>query len=372
MRRSARHHPRGLSRAEVVTLLVVATACIATMWPIQNTVGGKRMRIQSMSNLAQQHMIHGMYAADWNQRQFTAVPDDLGAFGGDCAAWEAANGKTIPGLELGESCDGAMVGFFGCDDGDARMPIALDFPNSTLDVASYYRSAGAYRFPNAAALTAYGNGRYYDRIFWAPDDPWMTLGAREHFDGRCGFDGPEGAPMGASSYILSPAAMWHPSVFGEADSDTMDSFWNDPREFDDGFKSPSVTQCVHPELKTRIMEHATVEVNVPKGMFPGFNPNVAGSNRSNPAPCLFTQSPYGRPLALFFDGSARILTQTEASESNDIADGPYGYDGELFSTLGGQDYFEEEGLPNFNSWTNHHVFTRYGIKGRDTLRTNDS
>ena len=32
------------------------------MWPIQNTVGGKRMRIQSMSNLAQQHTIHGMYA----------------------------------------------------------------------------------------------------------------------------------------------------------------------------------------------------------------------------------------------------------------------------------------------------------------------
>ena len=68
----------------------------------------------------------------------------------------------------------------------------------------------------------------------------------------------------------------------------------------------------------------------------------------------------------------RILTQTEASESNDIEDGPYGYDGDLFSTLGGQDYFEEEGLTSFTEWTTHHVFTRYGIKGRDTLRTNDS
>lgn len=379
--RHSRHHPRGLSRFEVVALLVVAAACIATALPIQNTIGGKRMRLQSMNNLVQQQTIHAMYAADWNQRQFTAVPDDLGAFGGDCAAWEAAHGKTIPGLVLGDDCDGTPIGFYGCENANARMPITLDFPNDNLNFASYYRTAGAYRFPNAAALTAYGNGRYYDRMFWAPDDPWMKRGASQYFGGDCGFefsqDDPE--PIGASSYILSPAAMWHPDVFGIEDPTTGESsFWNDPREFDESFASPYVTQCVYPELKTRIMEHVTVEVNLPKGMFPGFNPGIDGSNRRNPAPCLFNQSTKGRPLALFFDGSVRILSPIEVYDGDSYVKRLSGNSGaSLSSRLGGGsndgEYFRSYAVDqDSDNWSNHHVFTRYGIKGRDTLRSDDS
>ena len=56
--RHSRHHSRGLSRFEVVALLVVAAACIATTLPIANTIGGKRKRLQSMNNLVQQQTIH--------------------------------------------------------------------------------------------------------------------------------------------------------------------------------------------------------------------------------------------------------------------------------------------------------------------------
>ena len=172
--------------------------------------------------------------------------------------------------------------------------------------------------------------------------------------------------------------MWHPDVFGIEDPVIGESsFWNDPREFDEGFASPYVTQCVYPELKTRIMEHVTVEVNLPKGMFPGFNPVIDGSNRRNPAPCLFTQSSMGRPLALFFDGSVRILTPLEVDNGDSQLKRITGEsNASLSSRLGGagqgEDYFEQSALDFREGWSNHHVFTRYGIKGRDTLRSNDS
>ena len=376
------HDPQartGFGRIELVACLGVTTVALAMTFPLANTLGCTSGRLQSQQNLHQQHMIHGLYATAWNQRQFTAVPDDLGAFGGDCASWEAANGRTIPGLELGINCDGERVGFFDCSSAAARSPIDLGFENAPypLPLKGSYVTAGAYRFPNCSALNQYGNGRYHDRVYWAQDDAWSMKYARPYLDGDCSYDAPPGVPLVASSYIMSPAAMFDPRVMGTDDLDEGDYYWNDPNSFDDGYRSPSVTECVHPSLKTRVMEHHIVETNLPRLLWNGFNDQFAGSDRRNPVPCLFNQSLNGRPLALFFDGSVRIHTMQEAMQSDDrirtmgVADDDVRG---LFTTLGGQDYHTQHliGL-GYNgsgaSASSHHVFTRKGITGRDCIAT---
>ena len=374
------HHPpprNGFGRIELVICLGVTVTGLAMVFPIADSVGCRNARLRSQQNLHLQHMIHALYAAEWNQRQFTAVPDDLGAYGGDCAAWEAANRRTIPGLELGTTCFGERVGFFDCASAAVRSPIDLQFEKAPypLVVNGSYATAGAYRFPNCAALNQYGNGRYHDPMYWAPDDAWSLRAARPLLDGACSYDASAKEPLVTSSYIMSPAAMFDPLVMGTDDLDEGNLFWNDPNSFADGYRSPSVTACEHPALKTRIVEHHIVETNLPSLLWKGFNPLIEGSNRNNPAPLLFNQSLDGRPLALFFDGSVRIHTMQQALQSDDRVRTTGESSGlGLFTSVDGQDYHTQYmlglGYPGANSeGSNHHVFTRKGIKGRDCIET---
>ena len=374
------HEPRprtGFGRIELVICLGIAITGLAMVLPIANTVGCRSARLQSQQNLHLQHMIHELYAADWNQRQFTAVPDDLGVYGGDCAAWEAANGRTIPGLELGTDCSGERVGFFDCASAPVRSPIDLDFIDAPyrLPIKGSYTTAGAYRFPNCAALNQYASGRYHDPIFWAPDDVWNMRYAKPYLDGDCSYDAPPHRPLATSSYIMSPAAMFDPLVMGTDDADEGNYYWNDPNSFADGYRSPSVTACEHPALKTRMIEHHIVETVLPATIWNGFSQNLPAGNRRAPVPCLFNQSLHGRPLALFFDGSVRIHTMQEAMQSDDrVRKTSDSYWEGLTTRVNGQDYFTDRlmgaGFPGSQQdGSNHHVFTRKGIKGRDTLST---
>ena len=83
-------------------------------------------------------------------------------------------------------------------------------------------------------------------------------------------------------------------------------------------------------------------------------------------------------MALFFDGSVRILSPIEVYDGDSYVKRLSGNSGaSLSSRLGGWsndgEYFRSSAVDqDFENWSNHHVFTRYGIKGRDTLRSNDS
>ena len=359
------HERRGIFRLDLIVLLAIGLIGLGMILPVTHKIGCSSARLQSQQNLQVQHKIHAFYATDWNERQFTAVPDDLGVHGGDCAQWEAATGTEIPGLELGRSCGISTVGFYGCEWSAARNPIDFDMQfSSGLPLATFQKTAGAYRFPNAAPLNQYANGRYHDPIFWAPDDVWSLVGAYQYFDGKCGYDAPATEPVAASSYILSPAAMFHPDVFLDGNT------WNDPRSFDEGFASPSVTACAYPELKTRLIEHNVVETCLPRFRWSGFHPMYEGSSAKNPAPCLFNHAPRGRPLALFFDGSVRIFTPKEARHSNERAERS-GESSLWGRFLGSEDYFEGQSFGFNTDSGSHHLFTTGGITGRDTLDTSN-
>jgi hypothetical protein len=105
-----------------------------------------------------------------------------------------------------------------------------------------------------------------------------------------------------STYSYSPAAMFDPRVFG---------FGIGPQFFNPntsaglqgfGYRSPTVSQCVHPSLKTRIMEMHAIEL-APDDCNP--------SNTQECVPYQWNQSYRSRPLTAFFDGSVRITTPRE-------------------------------------------------------------
>jgi len=75
---------RAATLTEVLAVLVCCLAAFALMVPVLAQVSHDAPVSGSMHNLRVLHEALACYAADWNDRQFTAVPDDLGIVGGDC------------------------------------------------------------------------------------------------------------------------------------------------------------------------------------------------------------------------------------------------------------------------------------------------
>ena len=79
---SIRRARRGFTITEAAAVAAVVAVAAAVTVPVFRRVGCSSMREQSMSQLATLAAAHAQYTADFNGRQFTACPDDLGAFGG--------------------------------------------------------------------------------------------------------------------------------------------------------------------------------------------------------------------------------------------------------------------------------------------------
>ena len=82
----------GFSIVELAVVILVIVILLAAAVPVIAGAGGNAGIQQSMSNLVAQNAAHLMYAADWNGRQVTQNPDDLGFYGGDLSTYNAAHG----------------------------------------------------------------------------------------------------------------------------------------------------------------------------------------------------------------------------------------------------------------------------------------
>jgi len=342
---------RGITITEVLVLAACVSVLVAMGVPMFQRVGCNAMRDVSRANLAVLAQAHAMYAADWNGRQYTMVPDTLGANNGNFSTWETVNG-CVPQVLLGTDSQGVSH-FAGtqCASADVRLKQnwlkPLDFARPT--------TAGSHRLSNARMVNEYVNGRFYDARFYAPDDPLLGEDARAVIDGGGDFEDLRSGIV-LSTYSYSPAAMFDPRVFG---------FGVGPQFFNPntsaglqgfGYRSPTVSQCVHPSLKTRIMEMHAIEL-APDDCNP--------SNTQECVPYQWNQSYRSRPLTAFFDGSVRITTPREFmfAESREsvvprlwLRGTPYGQFG-----LGGDQ------AADFFVKTSAHFLTTFGIAGRDTL-----
>ena len=103
---------RGFTLTEAAAVAAAVTVLAASTVPVFRRVGCSAMRQQSAAQLVTLAAAHAEYAADFNGRQFTACPDDLGAFGGSFAAYQSANG-CIPPMTVGTSASGqtTVIGY---------------------------------------------------------------------------------------------------------------------------------------------------------------------------------------------------------------------------------------------------------------------
>lgn len=357
------NHRRAFTLTETAATLAILVALSATALPAITASRGRAMRQVSLENLRNLAVAQSCYAGDWAGRQFTAVPDDLGAFGDGCFDYENANGYYPPlllGYNAGDpSCEQDLVGMYAfwptfCNNVLLTRPL-------NLDPAERF---GVFRLPNVWPLHAYngaGTGRVYDPVYWAPDDEPAVSIAESAFDLPCEFvPAPVLDDFPPPSYVFSPAAMYHPDVFRRV----ADGGFRDPFSFDEGFTSPAEGQVRFPDLKTRLIEHNWID-GAPGPCNPAYEDafEVAGCS-----PYLFNHGADAAPATLFFDGSTTLLSTGQV-----VAD-----DERLLELTGGVDGLWSRDTPfGPTGWygdasfdgtvVSHHVLTTDGILGRDRL-----
>jgi hypothetical protein len=332
----------------IIDLAATAAAGVvlaSTAVPVLSNASASGGREQSRANMQQLGDIHTMYAFDHEDRQFSLLPDD---FTGNATLYQLQHGCIEP-LVLGTDMDGAQWGYYlscggqGGNNGNIVMYTPMGFTNP-LD--------GLYRMANTPGINAYANGRFYDPLFFAPDDPALREGDLKLM--RSGADfGFSGPPFGyaRTSYAMSPAAMWSPRVMGDGQR-MKNAQFRPPSGAQQDYRSPRVSECLHPSLKTRMMEHHATN-NAPAPC----NPAFAGC-----VPYLWNQSIETRNLALFYDGSVAEFGIEETLVAEDAVGADFWLRNTPLGQLGVYGEFAQGGLTS-----SAHFLTTFGIRGRDRL-----
>ncbi|MCX5664112.1 MAG: type II secretion system protein [Planctomycetota bacterium] len=173
------------------------------------------------------------YAADFEDRHFTAIPDDAGAVQGSCAAYLAS--VACPGQQLlGFDTNGGLWGYWvsippfcpvtvgNCGNWQVMLPFLFaDGPGSggTGNTANpYYTSFGACEMTNTKAINTYVNGRYYDKVFFACKDRYGLEGCEFAMQSEAEFTPNPTNPQSVifPTYMWSPANMMNSSCFSSA------------------------------------------------------------------------------------------------------------------------------------------------------------
>jgi len=356
-------NPRNRPGFTMVELVVVGIILVVLLVVAVPSIAGARGSAgvqQSISNLTAMSLAHVLYAADWDGRQVTLVRDDLGAYGGDPQVYNSAHGCPPPGV--GPNCQPPIVAGMGPNESgqwviwaywsyaSSAMFQPIGFPGG-IGAENW----GHFRFPNARPFHDYLNGRYQDWVYFAPNDTIILDDIEQCLDLPPEFVAyPSECNPAWSSYCLSPAAMYHPDVMRS----NAGGGWQAPWQLDHGYESPGLFQATYPDLKTHMLEHSWLQNS------PGLcNPAFASCE-----PYYFNHSIDSSPVTLFYDGSVRLLPNTEVLAADQhVLDQTNGVDG-LWHR--GTPYGEEGYLIGDSYdfvYLSHHILTTDGILGRDTL-----
>jgi type II secretory pathway pseudopilin PulG len=364
MQRQAPARRTGPARAfTIVELLVVVSIVallIAVLLPAIALGRDKALVTHSVSNLRTLASANEAYAGDWGDRQFTACPDDTGLGYGNCTVY-LQQVACPPQQIIGRDTFGTWGYFLG----SSGKCAGLGWPEACFNWAVYVplqfgssfnpgggSGFGSFRIPGVMKFADYLNGRFYDPAFYAPKDivaleeigPYLASPAQFTYDGERYAD---------SSYCWSPAAMFDPQVFRRNAELADGNGFTHPANLPASYRSPSVSRCRHPSLKTRMIEHAWLQ-NRPMQMV---NPHFGGSE-----PWYFNHGILSSPASLFFDGHVELVGTARAMRdetragslwSRNTPFGPAGY-------YGNQSY-------DFLVRTSFHILTTDGIEGRDIL-----
>ena len=356
---------RGLARFECIVITMCVLLLLAISLPALAGSRGAHFSARSNANLWSHGIANAMYAADWNGAQVSFINNDISVYGNTLqsafTAWSSAHGSDHPGLTLGWGPlpDGSPTLYRYRTNNLANA--ALTQPFTFNGPAAGF---GSFRFANARGYREYLASSFYAPAFYAPTDQVVRPLVEPGYDSPWEYAALEPAVPSLgnipylSSYIFSPAAMFHPDVFRRGDA----GGWTDPWSIDHGFQSPAFFSARYSNLKTLMIEHHWLQ-NAPKEVC---NPGFEYGLYDECEPYYFNHGIDSAPNSLFFDLSVRELPNAEvaAADAALIRKTSYG----LWSRdtpFGNGGYFGDEAYDTTN--LSHHIFTTDGILGRDTL-----
>ena len=359
----ARAPRRGLTLIDVLVAVVTIALILAITLPATARLRTASMTDESIVNLLLLGVAHAAYAVDWNERQYTAVVDDISAYGDSqltaFANYHVAGGgcdaNGDPGCHPPTSlgwCQGSLWSFWANHAGNwvTYIPYRFDSGQTTF---------GSFRLPNAEKFHDYVDGRFYSTTFYAPADLPVREAVEDLLDHPCEFVYTVFAYW--SSYSRSPAGLYAPPVLS---LDTTTGLrYRDPWSFDSAHEAPPLTAATYPGLKTMMLEHHWIR-NAPKDRC---NPNFTAGTYDGCEPWYFNHGIDSEPATLFYDLNVRLLPNAEVQawdqhliQQTDVGvwsrDTPHGSNG----------YFLDVGYDAIVD-VSHHVYTIDGIQGRDTL-----
>jgi prepilin-type N-terminal cleavage/methylation domain-containing protein len=364
-----RNHRSAFSLVEMIVTMGVIGVLLALLLPAIGAARNHAFTMVSQSNLRNLGIAHATYAAAWSDRQFTMVDDVIARYGSNpdqaFPRWTQAHYRQQPGRRyhhpavlLGADDDGSMFGYWMDDRSSFGMVQPIVFVGAPVQVGF-----GSFRIPNAHQFNQYLGGRFYDPVFYAPKDRIVQEFIKPGLASPGEYvPSSELGNVGWSSYCLSPAAMFNPDVMRSVKR----GGWQDPWQLAAGFRSPSVSRCLHPSLKTRMLEHHWLQ-DAPRACNPAFEGSYDLCE-----PYYFNHGWESTPMTLFYDGHVAPVGTAAASAADgrmrlqmeNDAHGLWSRD----TPLGGEPdggYFMGDAYDYVS--TSFHILTTDGIRGRDVL-----
>jgi prepilin-type N-terminal cleavage/methylation domain-containing protein len=315
---------KGFTIVELLVVVSIISLLIAILLPAIGRARDAALVTQSLGNLRNMSAASAAYSADYNDRQFTSIPDDFGAFSTGnwiqcCQAY--CQSQCFPQQVLGWDDNGGLWGYWvACQParcagwpgtcGNIIVYLACDYWGTWL---------GSWRLPNCKAFNQYVSGRYYDKTFFAPKDRFNTDRVEQWFRAPVEF---KYNPLDANSFVepsycWSPAAMWSPDVLGwtraggpNACPAACATTIPRPDGLAGAYKSPGASMAQYPSLKWRMWEHQWLQNTEGGEINPAF---------TQPTPWYYNHGFNSAPCTLFFDGHTQIVSLAGVMSDNDLA-----------------------------------------------------
>lgn len=354
---------RGITLLEVAIGVVLLCVLVATMIPMLGSGSYRSGILVSASNLRQIAAGCVAYEADWNGQVFSMLTPAMGTYNG---CYNYSSHACPPVLILGADDGGGLWGYWitgthypcggwpngSCSLWPVLMPMCMGGTTGGLAPSTY--GSGTWLFANARPLRQYICDRFYDPVFYPPNDAIINgklqaqaFNRTEEFPGQL-------ADLGDTDWLcgygLSPAAMWGPGVLRPPSQGGFQA----PDSYPAAYQTPTASAAVYPNLKTRLVERHWCQQP----------PALTATGAPGGAPYSFNAGAGSAPGAIFFDGHVSFTPMsTYAAEDAQLqsqgADGlwsrdtPYGPGGVKIG-------------PTIDGFScSPHLLTTGGITGRD-------
>jgi len=344
---------RAFTIIELLVVVSIIALLVGILLPAIGKARDQARLTQSQANLRNLATAHANYSAEWGDKQYTLIPDNISSYGsseGD--AFPAYNTFVGSPNRILLGWEGSSYWYLTPTYYSSFQPIA--FPGSN---DPYW---GSFRLINAQNFSTYMNGRFYDPVFYAPKDRVVLNIAEQAMDSPDQFVNPAmtGGDAAWSSYVLSPAGMFNPQVLSE--NPETGNYFTDPWEMPAGFRTPSYSAARFPDQKSHMIEHHWLQ-NREAECNPAFGQN---GTYDGCEPYYFNHAWNSVPMTLFYDGHIEALGVRQASQADSRSISQTGHG--LWSRdtgFGSEGYHIPDGF-DFAA-TSFHIFTIDGIKGRD-------